>query len=132
VLTGQSLHFLIFFLSQSGILIYHIDTSVGYNIQGYPGQTGSPSWPSNGKHYRVALMQADGLYELEKGTNSANAGDVYHGLGVKRIGPGPDVYPNTDTYQGGRIARTGIEISNIGNSQPIMTFDFYVPNVRRR
>ena len=55
---------------QAGLAIWHIDetkgklSTFGVNLnEGFPGQ---PGWPTNDKHYRVALLQADGLYDLEE------------------------------------------------------------------
>lgn len=104
---------------QGGLAIWHIDDSAGFNTQGYPGQFG---WPSNGNHYRVSLLQADGNYNLEKGNNRGDSGDMHHAAGVDAIGPGPGGHPNTDTYQGGTINQTGIIISDISASGASMTF----------
>jgi M6 family metalloprotease-like protein len=106
---------------QGGVAIWHIDDTTGYNTQGYPGQIG---WPGNGNHYRVALLQADGNYNLEKGNNRGDAGDMHHAAGVDAIGPGPGNHPNTDTYKNGTIAQTGITISDISASAASMTFCF--------
>ena len=99
-------------IPQEGILIWHIDTLKDQTDEGYPGQAG---WPDNGRHYKVALLQADGLYQLEQGSNSGDAGDVYHGSGVTSIGPGPYTYPNTDTYQFGTILPTFVTINGIAS-----------------
>lgn len=104
---------------QGGIAIWHIDDSAGFNTQGYPGQIG---WPGNGNHYRVALLQADGNYNLEKGNNRGDSTDMHHAAGVDAIGPGPGNHPNTDTYQNGNINVTGITISDISASSASMTF----------
>jgi len=106
-------------LPQGGLAIWHIDDQAGYNTEGYPG---SGRWPEDGKHYRVALLQADGNFNLEKGNNRGDAGDVHHAAGVDAIAPGPYGYPNTDGYQSGRITNTGHTIYNISSSGSVMTF----------
>lgn len=105
-------------MPQGGLAIWHIDDETGFNTEGYPGGR----WPKDGKHYRVALAQADGNFQLEKGHNRGDPGDVHHGGGVDAIAPGPDGHPNTDGYQRGRITVTGHTISNISFSGPTMTF----------
>jgi len=106
-------------IPQGGVAIWHIDDTTGYNTQGYPGQGG---WPGNGNHYRVALLQADGNYNLERGNNRGDSGDMHHAGGVDAIGPGPGNHPNTDTYKNGVINVTGITISDISASAASMTF----------
>ena len=69
-----------------GILIYHIDENVeggGNRFRGGPFVDG---WPGNGLHYKVALLQADGEYELEKALNQGHIGDFWK-VG-QRLGPG--------------------------------------------
>ena len=102
-----------------GLLIYHVDNDK--NLQqdrGYPGQFG---WPTNGNHYRVALLQADGQYHLEQGVNNGDLGDIWtQGM---TLGPGNGrIFPNTDSYQNRQITRTGILISEISASGLNMTF----------
>lgn len=106
-------------LPQGGLAIWHIDELADLNTEGYPG---SGRWPRDGDHYRVALAQADGNFQLEKGHNRGDAGDVHHAGAVDAMAPGPDGHPNTDGYQRGKIKVTGHTISNISASAPIMTF----------
>lgn len=108
-------------MPQGGLAIWHIDNDAGFNTEGYPGQRGR-KFPENGKHYRVALLQADGNYDLERGNNRGDGGDVHHAAGVDAIGPGPGGHPNTDTYQGGNVSSSGNTISNISASGSSMTF----------
>ena len=98
-----------------GLLIYHVDDSK--RLQGVGGYPSLEGWPANGLHYRVALLQADGQYDLERGVNNGDAGDFWKPgmtLGPGRTNDrdgGAVVYPNTDSYQNGTIALTGISIT---------------------
>ncbi|HEY5774681.1 MAG TPA: fibronectin type III domain-containing protein, partial [Xanthomonadales bacterium] len=74
------------------------------------------------KHYRVAVLAADGNYDLEKGNNRGDGGDAHHAAGVDAMTTGPGGDPNTDAYQGGNIINTGHTISNISASGPSMSF----------
>ena len=125
------------FFSPGGIAIYHVDENIwdvfptntkGNNPSGGPFLDG---WPGNGKHYPVALLQADGLYELEQGINGGQSADLWNDAS-QVLGPGNGEkvaetasYPNTDSYQNGNIVPTGITLSNF-KSKPgtnVMTFD---------
>jgi M6 family metalloprotease-like protein len=107
---------------QGGLCIYHIDdTTTDYNTEGYPGQAG---WPENGNHYRVAVLQADGAYDLENNRDRGDRYDVYRGGGVSEIGPGPGNHPNTDAYQDGNIIITDNRIHSISASAASMSFIF--------
>jgi M6 family metalloprotease-like protein len=106
-------------IPQGGLLIWHIDNDASDTAEGYPGQ---PNWPNNGNHYRVAVLAADGNYDLEKGNNRGDGGDVHRGGAVDAITTGPGGHPNTDAYQNGNIINTGHTISNISASGPSMTF----------
>ncbi|MFP6582803.1 MAG: M6 family metalloprotease domain-containing protein [Candidatus Hydrogenedentota bacterium] len=105
-------------MPQGGLAIYHIDDNAGYNTQGYPTQSG---WPENGNHYKVALLQADGAYELERGGfGRGDSGDVYHAGGISSLTP--ETTPNTDAYQSGNVYYTGNTITNIAASSANMSF----------
>ncbi|MCH8807332.1 MAG: M6 family metalloprotease domain-containing protein [Planctomycetes bacterium] len=107
-------------IAQGGLAIWHIDENKATNRdQGYPGQSG---WPGNNNHYKVALLQADGQYHLEKNGASMDAGDVYHAGGVTALHA--STTPNTDAYQGGSIIVTNNAISNVSASSNSMTFDY--------
>lgn len=105
-------------LPTGGILIFKIDGTIDYNgnkKHGYPGQVNAPedgqSWPSNGLHYPIALLQADGDYDLEQAWNNGDSGDFYN-TPTQSLGPGngesvstsAGTYPNTDSYvNGGKL-----------------------------
>jgi M6 family metalloprotease-like protein len=105
-------------LSNGGLAIWHIDDEAGFNTEGYP----HGPWPKNGKHYRIALAQADGLFDLETGRNRGSHYDLHRASAVDAMVPGPDGHPNTDGYQSGVIVNTGHTISHISESGPVMTF----------
>ena len=112
-------------MPQGGLLIWHIDEKAMIDTEGFPEQEG---WPQNGNHYRVALLQADGNYNLERGQNYGDKLDVFHGgeNGVHSIGPSGTsngkIFPNTNSYQAGNVQYTGHLISEISASGDIMTF----------
>jgi immune inhibitor A len=104
------------FLPGDGLCIYHIDDyRSDNNNQWYPGYTTSG-------HYKVALEQADGLWDLEKYQNGADGGDPYPGSTSNTRFDNHSV-PNSNDYLD---KRTYVSVSNISNSAPTMTADFAV------
>jgi hypothetical protein len=104
-----------------GIVIYKIDENEEGNYnRGGPFVEG---WPGNGAHYQVAVLQADGLYELEMALNLGGIGDFWREGDV--LGPGNGelvatefgTYPNTDSYQGGNIEVTGLVIDQFNETE---------------
>ena len=67
----------------------------------------------------VSILQADGKYDVEKGINIGDDGDFWRAGSV--LGPGPDVWPNTDSIQGKQYL-TNIKITIQSNPGFIMTF----------
>ena len=118
-----------------GIAIWHIDESnlnsaVGYQSEGYPGGPGYPKL-----HYMVALEQADGHFDLEKGYNRGDSTDLFRRSTYSeqagtayRIAPNgvtlnngnTEPYPNTNSYANGEIRNTGIELE-FGEAASTMT-----------
>jgi M6 family metalloprotease-like protein len=115
-------------MKQGGLCIWHVDEKADDRNAGFPGEQG---WPSNGNHYRVALLQADGNYNLEKGENRGDEYDVFHSGGKNSLGPsrsaGFGPYPNTDAYQDGQVRSTGISIYDIRQSGDRMHFTVEIP-----
>ena len=104
-------------IPQAGLAIWHVDDVKGSypwndvnNAEGFPGQ---PAWPTNGNHYRIALLQADAAFEMELGYNRGDAGDVYHEAGITHL-TGFTV-PDANAYQGGNVIGNGNEIVGIGH-----------------
>jgi hypothetical protein len=115
-----------------GIVIYKIDENEEGNYnRGGPFVEG---WPGNGAHYQVAVLQADGLYELEMALNLGGIGDFWKEGDV--LGPGNGelvatefgTYPNTDSYQGGNIEVTGLVIDQFNETESGV-WSFLVKNV---
>lgn len=115
-------------LRQPGLAVYHIDPSAN-------GKAGHPDdgiYPSN--HYKVALSQADGRFDLERMEDFRDMGDLFHHDRFGGFGPdgpiGPDGsvlserggHPNTNSYRGGKLAETGITISDISKASSEMLF----------
>jgi M6 family metalloprotease-like protein len=110
-------------MPQGGLCIWHIDEAKSNNqSEGYPGQAG---WPGNNNHYKVALLQADGNYDMERDSGRGDSGDAYHAGGVTTISP--TTVPNTNRYQGGISASTSNIIDAISASGETMTFTLNPP-----
>ena len=101
---------------EGGLAVWHIDENAGYNVEGYPEQQ---NFPENGKHYKVSLLQADGLYSLERKVNKGDLGDLYR-EGDEIASKG--VFPSTQSYQNGKILDTNIKIYNITAPSAEMSF----------
>jgi M6 family metalloprotease-like protein len=97
----------------SGLLIWHIDASKsGDTAECYPG---GPSCATN--HYKVALVQGDNLYNMEKNQNRGDAGDPWPGTSGKTLFNGASS-PNSNYYNG---SLSGISVSAISASGATMT-----------
>ena len=102
-------------VKQGGLVIYHVDENARrQSDRGYPG---GPGWPA--KHYKVAIVQADGNFDIEKGKNFGDAGDFWiQGSSLQSGG----AHPNTDSYQSGVLKPTGVSIDVLSDSGFIMMF----------
>jgi len=104
-------------------VIYHVDENTGGNGNRVRGGPFLEGWPGNGAHYKVALLQADGKYELEQGLNQGHMDDFWKAGDV--LGPGNGeteatsngTYPNTDSYMGGNIVVTGLQIDQFQETE---------------
>ena len=116
-----------------GFVIYHVDENVeGNGSRGGPFVSG---WPGNGAHYKVAVLQADGEYELEMAKNVASADDIW--TSGNSLGPGNGesewsaggTYPNTDSYTGGAIKVTVITIDEFTQTGTTGVWSFRVSGI---
>jgi hypothetical protein len=109
------------FWEPGGIVIYHVDE----NTEGYANFVrGGPfveGWPGNGDHYKVAVLQADGRYDLEMALNIGEENDLWGPGDI--LGPGNGelvatdfgAYPNSDSYVRGNIRITGVTIDQFND-----------------
>ena len=96
------------FLPGSGLLVWHIDDNMDSN--------------SNELHYRVALKQADGAKDLERGNNRGDAADCFPGVMRKKFF-NKDTQPGSLSYGG---LDSGVQVNNIKKSRSFITADLYV------
>lgn len=109
--TGYDSH-----IPSNGLLIWHIDETKSTN--------NSEWWPGSGasSHYKVALVQADNLWQMEHNINSGNSGDPYPGSTANRL-LNPASSPDSKNYGG---TNTSVSVGNISNSGATMTADMAV------
>lgn len=104
------------YLPSAGLLLWHIDEHMYDNDYEW--------WPGCGSsnHYKVALVQADGLWQLEHGANQGNAGDPFPGSSnIRQINSSGAL--NTNSYAGNV---SSVALTNISNSSTEMTVDISV------
>ncbi len=101
------------YIPGDGLLIYHVDEGSHSNSQEWcPGDSASP-------HFRVALEQADGKYELEHcygSGNSGEAGDAYPGTWNKRAFD-DTTSPSSHDYSDNS---TQVAVWNVSDSDSVM------------
>ncbi len=107
-------------MPQGGLAIWHIDEAKAGTVNTEEGYPLSAGWPGNNRHYMVALLQADGAYDLERNQNRGDGGDVYHAGGVWKISG--HTVPSLDTYQDGIVVSSENIVSEISASSSTMTF----------
>ncbi|HEY4288025.1 MAG TPA: M6 family metalloprotease domain-containing protein [Puia sp.] len=96
------------YLPGSGLLVWHIDDNIGTN--------------DNELHYKVALVQADGKKDLEKGNNTGDGGDTWPG-DLGRTDLGATTTPNSLSYGG---LDSGVKVAKIRTKNGIITADVSV------
>ena len=101
-------------LPGAGLLLWHIDESRSSNrYEWYPGCTSCAS------HYKVALVPADNLFDLERRVNRGDAGDPFPGTTVNRA-ISHLTSPASRLYNGDPA---GFALAAISDSGPLMTAD---------
>uniref|UniRef100_A0A7S4DB36 SMB domain-containing protein n=1 Tax=Heterosigma akashiwo TaxID=2829 RepID=A0A7S4DB36_HETAK len=87
-----------------GLLVWHIDETVENNDD--EGYYGDGTFPSS--HYQVALIQADGAFDLEQGY-SADSGDVF--IEGDRLFNSLEAHPSSMGYLGGVGYTSGLAMT---------------------
>lgn len=105
-------------LPAGGLAIFHIDNTVADNV--HPSYPGAPNWASD--HYKVALLAADGQFNLEKG-GSADASDFFRSPLATSLTP--FTTPSTMSYQKGVFGNANnVYITGISASSTTMSFTY--------
>ena len=105
-------------LPGSGLLIWHIDEARTTNAaECVPGSTPICSATV---HYKVALIQADNAYHLERHTNRGDAGDPYPGTSNNTSFTGAST-PDSRLWLG---SASGVSVTAISASSLTMTVTF--------
>ncbi len=98
------------------MLIWHVDAAKAGNTQECGPLGGLPAC-SAAVHYKVALVQADNLWDLELGADRGDTGDPYPGS-TSKTSFSSATSPNSNLYAG---TASGVSISSISASAATMT-----------
>ncbi|MFC2055408.1 M6 family metalloprotease domain-containing protein [Chloroflexota bacterium] len=107
-------------LPSHGLLIWHID-EVRDNNRSECTQLNN--WNCGSSHFKVAIEQADGLWDLENANDQGDTGDPFPGSTTNRNFTFTST-PNSSSYYGS--ANTYVRVENISNSSSTMTADLKV------
>lgn len=111
-------------LPGGGLLIWHVEETMADNdLECWPGPTTPPPICSSTRHFKVALLQADNLWHLEKGTNRGDTGDPYPGTSGRTTFDGSST-PNSNLYVG---TASGASVTSISSSASTMTATLAAP-----
>jgi hypothetical protein len=102
----------------SGVLIWKVDNAmnVAGELNSYESYPGSSGWPL--EHYFIAMLEADGLYQLQRSANAiGDTGDVWTAGGVL----GDLTMPTLNSYE--LIACRSDETGMTGNEIEIKRYN---------
>jgi len=100
------------YLPGEGLLVYHVDDWKSNNNNQYiPGE--HAAW----HHFRVALEQADGRFDLERNSNSGDLGDPFPGSSARDGFAGFLPYPTSRNYY---EEDTKVGVLSISSSDSLM------------
>jgi len=111
-------------MPDGGLLIWHIDEMANSenNFEGFYGQS---LWPENGYHYMVAVLQADGEFDLEQGYG-ADEGDIFSGS-TDILHNSYSSHPSSLGYQYGIVTPAGFVIQNVSKGDGgVMSFTYAI------
>jgi M6 family metalloprotease-like protein len=105
-------------LPGAGLLIWHIDAAIDTSDNSDNSHECYPGGPSCAvQHYKVAVVQSDNLYDLEKKLNRGDTGDPWPGVTGKTTFNASSL-PGSQLYSGGP---SGVTVTAISGSGPTMT-----------
>ncbi len=112
-----------------GLAVYHVDDNVFTMDYWRPNEAenwkefrseGARKADNGATHYAISILQADDRWDLERGTNRGDAGDLYPGAnGVTSIGS--TTKPNTSAYyfwsgSAPKFGYSGVTVDSIAES----------------
>ena len=110
-------------LPGAGLLLWHIDESQTTNEnECIPG--GSPACNA-ATHYKVAVLQADNAFNLERNQNRGDGGDPFPGTAINRSFT-DSTSPNSKLYTS---AYSGVSVTTISDSTTTMTATLSTPSI---